>query len=165
MLRIQFNRVLGRGLSRVDMPGFGANARLLDRDRQPRFFLQFALRAGVNRLVWKPGSVRRSPGPFTLVIRAAMCTVKDQSAPRPARTRPAAPRPGRCPGAGEHERQDELMPVLNATVDDNGGDVGHLPTYRCAVPGCPFRLFWIRGVHGGSTRWSFRWQMRYDAAL
>ena len=29
------------------------------------------------------------------------------AAPRPARTRPAAPRPGRCPGAGEHERQDD----------------------------------------------------------
>ena len=28
------------------------------------------------------------------------------AAPRPARTRPAAPR-GRCPGAGEHERQDD----------------------------------------------------------
>ena len=25
----------------------------------------------------------------------------------PAGTRPAAPRPGRCPGAGEHERQDD----------------------------------------------------------
>ena len=61
MLRIQFNRVLGRGLSRVDMPGFGTNARLLDRDLQPRFFLQFALRAGVNRLVWKRGSVSPNP--------------------------------------------------------------------------------------------------------
>ena len=39
---------------------------------------------------------------------------------RPARTRPAAPRPGRCPGAGEHERQDDdaggVMRWLGATA-------------------------------------------------
>ena len=28
-------------------------------------------------------------------------------APGPARTRPAAPRPGQCPGAGQHRRQDD----------------------------------------------------------
>ena len=52
------------------------------------------------------------------------------AAPRPARTRPAAPRPGRCPGAGEHERQDDdaggVLRWLGATA---------LTTPMCCAPG------------------------------
>ena len=40
-------------------------------------------------------------------------------ASRPARTRPAAPRPGRCPGAGERGRQDDDAGGLRAGWRDD----------------------------------------------
>ena len=70
------------------------------------------------------------------------------AAPRPARTRPASPRPRRCPGAGEHERQDD--DAGSVCVDD--ADVLRTGGTACTLGGtvkAPSTL--------GTFLRSFRW--------